>query len=97
MAKPHKRHSGAGVLFGALVLLLLVALGWQLHRLQGQVADAQAQQEALQMQVAQKQQENDALQQDIDQGGSQEQMEQIARDELGLVSPGEKVFYDMRN
>ena len=41
------------------------------------------------------QQENDALQKSIDQGGSQEEMERIARDELGLVSPGERVFVDI--
>ena len=40
-------------------------------------------------------QENDALRKSIDQGGSQEEMERIARDELGLVSPGERVFVDI--
>ncbi len=41
------------------------------------------------------QQANDALQKSIDQGGSQEEMERIARDELGLVTPGERVFVDI--
>ena len=38
-----------------------------------------------------------ALAEDIENGASQEQMEEIARDELGMVAPGEKVFYDVSN
>jgi cell division protein FtsL len=95
MAKPQKRHGKAGLLFGVLVVVLLAALGWQLWRLQGQLSSARAQQEQLQSQVDEKQAENDALAQDIAEGGSQEKKEQIARDELGVVSPGEKVFYDV--
>ena len=52
-------------------------------------------QQQLRQQVQTQQQENDALQKSIDQGGSQEEMERIARDELGLVSPGERVFVDI--
>ena len=39
-----------------------------------------------------KQAENDALRADIADGGSQEKKEEIARDELGMVAPGERVF-----
>ena len=95
MAKPQKRHGKAGLLFGALVILLLAALGWQLWRLQGQLSGARAQQAQHQAEVDGKQAENEALEQDIAEGGSQEKKEQIARDELGVVSPGEKVFYDV--
>ena len=55
----------------------------------------QLQKQQLRQQVQTQQQENDALQKSIDQGGSQEEMERIARDELGLVSPGERVFVDI--
>ncbi len=95
MAKPQKRHGKAGLLFGTMVILLLAALGWQLWKLQGQLSSAQSQQKLLQAEVDEKQAENDALEQDIAEGGSQEKKEQIARDELGVVSPGEKVFYDV--
>ena len=54
---------------------------------------AQAQKEELSEQVESKQAENDALRADIADGGSQEKKEEIARDELGMVAPGERVFY----
>ena len=70
--------------FGKLLLLVLIgALGWQLHHLRAQVRSQQ--------------QSNDKLQEAIDGGGTQSQMEEIARDELGLVAPGDRVFYDVSN
>lgn len=96
-AKKHKQRTRASFLTKVLILMLLAAMGWQLYRLQGQVADAQAQKDELAVQVAAQQQANDALAADIAAGDSQEKMEEIARDELGMVSPGERVFYDVSN
>ncbi|KAF5063101.1 septum formation initiator family protein [Oscillibacter ruminantium] len=85
-------------LFGKLLLLLLLAaLGWQLYHLQDQLESAQAQKIQLTAQVRSQQQSNDKLQEAIDGGGTQSQMEEIARDELGLVAPGDRVFYDVSN
>lgn len=97
MAKTAKRPHKAGFFTKVLILVLLAALGWQLYRLHGQVADARTEQEQLTQQVAAQQQKNDTLQKSIDDGGNADEMEKIARDELGLVSPGEKVFYDVSN
>lgn len=94
MAKPTKKRPKSGVLTKLLILALLLGLGMQLHRLQGEIQTAQADQEQLAAQVEQKRQENAALAQDIENGDDQELMEEIAREELGLVNPGEKVFYD---
>lgn len=100
--KPQKNrktraHAPAGFFTKLLVLALLAGLSWQLVRMHAQVEQAQTEREQLAAQVDVKQQENDALTRDIENGGSQEQMEGIARDELGMVSPGEKVFYDVSN
>lgn len=95
--KKNKQRTRASLLTKVLILMLLTAMGWQLYRLQNQVADAQAQKEALAAQVEAQQQANDALSADIAAGDSQEKMEEIARDELGMVSPGERVFYDVSN
>ena len=62
-----------------------------------QVEDAEFQRQQLAVQVDAKQAENDSLQASIDRGGSVEEMLRIAREELGLVSPNEKVFYDTSN
>lgn len=95
--KKAQRKTRVGVFTKLLILVLLLALGWQLYRLRGQVQEAQAQKAALTDQVQQQQQTNDALKSDIADGGSQEKMEEIARDQLGLVAPGDKVFYDVSN
>ena len=92
-AKGRKVASGFPVRLAMPVLLVL--LGWQVWRMQDQLTAAKAQEQQLRTQVQLQQQENDALQKSIDQGGSQEEMERIARDELGLVSPGERVFVDI--
>ena len=64
-----------------VILVLLVAIGWQLYGLRSQVRRAQEERE----QYA-------ALEADITEGPTDEKLEEIARDELGLVKPGEYVF-----
>ena len=77
--------------------MLLAVLTWQLGQLRTQVESAEQQRQQLAAQVAAKQAENDSLQTSIDRGGSLEEMLRIAREQLGLVAPNEKVFYDTSN
>ena len=78
-------------------LVLLAAVGWQLYGLQGKVAAAQEEKERYAAQVEQTKRENDALSADIAEGPTREKIEEIARDELGLVTPNEYVFDDISN
>lgn len=94
-AKQTRPH--ASLLTKLLVVVLLAAIGWRLYDLRGQIAAAQAEKESYTAQVAQKEQENTLLKNDIADGATSEKMEEIARDELGLVTPGEYVFYDTSN
>ena len=88
--KPQKLSGGLGM---KLVLaLLLVMVGWQFYSLQGQVAAAEEEKARYESQVEALRQENDALAADIEEGATEEMMEQIARKELGVVTPGEYVF-----
>lgn len=87
----------AGPLTKLLLLVLLLGIGWQLYRLQGQVEAAQAEKDRLAAQVEVKRQENDALTADLAEGSTQEKMEEIARNELGMVYPGEYVLCDGSN
>jgi cell division protein FtsL len=80
-----------------LVLLLLAGIGWQLFTLRAQVESAQTERDHLAAQVQAQQQKNDALAADIAAGGTQEQLEEIARAQLGWVYPGERVFVDTSN
>lgn len=93
-AKKARRAVRAAPATKLLLLILLLGIGWQLHHLRAEVASAQAEKERLTAQVEAKRLENDALAADIAAGGTMEKMEEIARNELGMVSPGEYVFYD---
>lgn len=95
--KKTAKRPKADVITKVLILALLLLFGGQLYRLQGQVKEAEAQQAALATQVEQQRQENDALTRDIENGDNQELMQKIAREELNLVNPGEKIFYDIVN
>lgn len=81
-----------GFMMKTVILVLLVAIGWQLYQLQGQLETAQADKTRYEELVAKQQQENDALKADIAEGPTAEKMEQIARDALGYVKPGEYIF-----
>lgn len=87
---PRKLTGGFGM--KVVLALLLVMVGWQLYSLQGQVAAAEAEKAQYESQVEALRQENDALAADIEEGTTPEMMEEIARKELGVVTPGEYVF-----
>ena len=75
-----------------VIVALLVALGWKVYDLRGQLQVAQAEKEAYARQVEEQQQANDALAADIAEGPTAEKIEEIARNELGYVKSGEYVF-----
>ena len=87
-----KPRPKAGLLTKIVIVVLLAAMGWQLYDLQDQLQTARAEKEAYQQQVAEQQQKNDALAADIAEGPTAEKIEEIARNELGYVKPGEYVF-----
>jgi len=98
--KPVRQRPGrvrSGFFTKLLILLLLAALSAELYHLRGRVEQAEAEKVQLAAQVAQRQQENDALQKAIENGGSEEEMRRIARKELGMADPNDKIFYDTSN
>ena len=96
-ASKRPQRARASLFTKVLILVLVAAMGWQLHRLQEQVSAAQAEKEVLAAQVQAQQQENDALSADIAEGSTQEKMEDMARHELGMVYPNERVFSNISN
>ena len=95
MAKSEKqanRRSKGSLLPKLIIVVVLAAIGVQLRTLHVQVQDAQAERDALAAQVAAQQQENDALAEDIAEGSTEEKMKELAREELGLVEPDQRVF-----
>ena len=95
--KQPRQRVRASLFTKVLLLVLLMGIGWQLVRIHDQVEAAVEEKARLETQVQAQQQENDALAADIAEGNTQEKMEEIARETLGLVYPGERVFIDKSN
>jgi cell division protein FtsB len=75
-----------------LLLVVMLGVGVQILRLHSQIQAAQAEQLVYAQRLHELQTTNAKLQEDLDNQDSQELIEDIARDELGMVSPGEKIF-----
>ena len=99
MAKKQQKKTRphAGLLTKLVIVALLAAIGWQLYDLRGQVEHAEAEKDRYAQQVEERTRENQSLEADIAEGPTSEKMEEIARNELGLVTPGEYVFFDTSN
>ena len=87
-----KRKRASGFLTGVLLLVLLLGVGVQLYRMQEQLKTARAEEEALAREIAQVEKENQQLQEDLDNADNPELIEEIAREDLGMVVQGEMVF-----
>ena len=82
----------AGFLTKIVVLTLLVASAVSLLRLQGQISEAREEQAEMERKVAQQSQVNADLRDAIDHSSDPDRQEAIARSELNLAAPGEKVI-----
>ena len=86
------RTKKAGLLTKLVVLALLIYLATSLLNLQGRIRQTQAERDSLSRQVAEQTQVNAVLAEDVANPDDPERIADIARDKLGLVAPGEKVF-----
>ena len=82
----------AGLLTKIVVLALLISLATTLLDLRGKIASAEAERDALNRQVNAQAQRNADLADAVENSDDPQRIEEIARDKLGLVVPGEKVF-----
>ncbi len=82
----------AGFLTKVVVVVLVAAALVTLQRMQGQIALAVEERDALQLQVANQLQVNADLRDAVEHSDDPERRYDIARTELGLVAPGEKVI-----
>lgn len=91
------RHRKAS-LFTKLVVLILVAYTTvTLIELRISINEAEAKMANIEAQVQEKSAAISALQYEIDHRNDPETIESIAREKLGLLRPGERVFYDVGN
>ncbi len=82
----------AGFLTKVVILTLLIAAAVSLLRMQGMIAQAQGELEEKRLQVVEQTQVNADLRDAIDHSNDPQRQADIARDELGLAAPGEKVI-----
>lgn len=85
----------AGIIIKIVILALVVYAGVSLITLKAQTAEAQEKRNELQQRVDETMQDNSELQYDIDHSTDPEIIEDVARNDIGLVKPGEKIFYDV--
>ena len=80
-----------------VIAILIVLVGVQLIHLRSQIDDARSQLTALQSDLNTAKQENDALASALEKADDPEFLQELARDQLGYVTLGEKTFYDVSN
>ena len=78
------------LVIAVLMVYALISL-FVVHRQTRQLQDRAA---TLQQQVSEMIQANAELQYQIDHSEDDDMIESVAREKLGLVKPGEKIFYD---
>lgn len=97
-AKPDKAvKRRASPLMMLVILVLLALVGAEILHLRAEIAEAEEQQQVLQEQIDAKKQENDALTSALEKADDPGFLQELARDQLGYVRPGEKSFYDVSN
>ena len=76
-----------------LLAVLLVAIGAQIYSMFGQLQVAQAEEAVYAQQLKELRTANEQLKEDLENSADLDLIEDIARDQLGMVGPGEKVFH----
>lgn len=92
MKKKRKRKNSV-----ILILLLLAVAGTfavRLVQLQIGIREQEQALDHLEAAYVQQQQDNDVLRKKLDNADEAQYIERIARDSLGLIKPGEKVYVD---
>lgn len=85
----------AGLLTKLLILVMIVYAAYNIATVQANIAQARQSLTSLTQEVEDARQVNAQLTYEIEHKDDPETIEQIARAKLGLVKPGEKIFYDI--
>ena len=92
--KTARKKQGGGTLPKLLLLALLLLIGAHLLNLRQEISRAEAEKQTL---SAQLEQQNDSLSSALEKADDPEYLQELAHEQLDMVSPGEKVFYDVSN
>lgn len=89
--KKHKR----GIVFYLLVSFILVYIGVQIFQVRAKISGKEKELAQYQDKIAQQTVDNTNLQKELDGELTQEQIERIARERLGLISPDEQIYINV--
>ncbi len=92
-----KKTAKAGIITKIVILILIVYATVSLINLRVRIDAAEKEKTGLTQAVEDKTASNAELVYDIEHSGDPKTIENIAREKLGLLLPGEKVFYDVSN
>lgn len=87
----------SNLLILVVIVALLVYAVVNLVSLKSQTEEVKAERSELQQEVEVATQKNEELKYAIEHSNDPEVMEDVARNDIGLVMPGEKIFYDVGN
>ena len=87
----------AGIITKLVILILIVYAVITLITLRERIGEASAQESELEAERDDLRRSNENYRYEIDHSGDEDTIAEIARDKLGLVLPGERVFYDISN
>lgn len=90
--KPKKKRPSSK-LTGLILIALLFGIGVQLYHMYGQLQEAQAEEAVYAQRLEELQEANRRLEDAVENSDDPQLMEDKAREELGMVSPGEKILY----
>lgn len=93
MAKNAKKRGSAAALL--LILVLIAVVGVQLLHMKDRIATAEGERDTLDRQLTEQRLENASLEAALERAEDPEYLQELAREQLGMVSPGQKDFYDV--
>ena len=85
----------AGLITKIVILAIVAYMALSLVGMRGQLASARTERDRMAAQVKSLSAANAAVEYEIEHTTETETLESIARDKLGLVLPGETVYYDI--
>ena len=91
------KRVGAGLIIKLLVLFVAVIAAINLLQLQAQINSMKKDVAQLGEQAAEQSKKNTRLNADLETEIDDEYIANIARDKLGLIKPGERIFVDISN
>ncbi len=88
-------RSGIVIIMAILMIALIVCAASSLSRMNARIEEAELAKNALADQALALAVSNAALEYEIEHSGDLDMVERVARDKLGLVLPGEIIYYDI--